>query len=50
MGWAPRMNIAEGLRHTVAWYAANRPAARGDAAFDSYFQAQYGERLAKSPH
>ena len=49
MGWAPRMDIAEGLRRTVAWYAANRPASGGDAAFEAYFRAQYGVRLGTVP-
>lgn len=50
LGWRPRVGFEEGLRDTVAWYAANEPwwtAARsGD--WDAYYARQYGDRLAAS--
>ncbi len=48
LGWAPRVGFAEGIERTVRWYADNAGAWNRAATpeFESYFQAQYGERLA----
>jgi dTDP-glucose 4,6-dehydratase len=46
VGWQPRVPFDEGLRETIAWYAANewwwRPIKENDPAFKAYYQAQYG--------
>ncbi len=49
LGWQPTMAFAAGLRDTVEWYRSNewwwRPIKQGNAEFQSYYAAQYGERL-----
>jgi dTDP-glucose 4,6-dehydratase len=49
LGWRPRRDFAEGLRETVRWYRENeawwRPIKQSDAAFRTYYAAQYGDRL-----
>ncbi len=49
LGWRPQHDFAEGLRETVHWYRENeawwRPIKQSDAAFKTYYAAQYGERL-----
>jgi dTDP-glucose 4,6-dehydratase len=50
LGWRPRVGFDEGLRQTVAWYAANRSwweRARGPDWRD-WYERQYGRRLAES--
>jgi dTDP-glucose 4,6-dehydratase len=46
IGWTPRVDFDEGLRHTIAWYRANeswwRPLKSGE--FLSYYQRQYAHR------
>ncbi len=48
LGWTPAVAFEDGLRATVAWYAANpwwwRPIKEQDAAFKAYYQAQYANR------
>jgi dTDP-glucose 4,6-dehydratase len=48
LGWRPDVAFEDGLRATVAWYAANpwwwRPIKEQDAAFKAYYQAQYAAR------
>jgi dTDP-glucose 4,6-dehydratase len=48
LGWEPRVNFAEGLERTVAWYRDNRewwePIRSGD--YRAYYERQYGRRLA----
>ena len=48
LGWTPQMPFEEGLRSTIDWYRRNewwwRPIKEGDAAFRSYYEAQYGSR------
>jgi len=48
LGWAPRMELAEGLRETVAWYRDNRswwePIKAGE--YREYYERQYAARLA----
>jgi dTDP-glucose 4,6-dehydratase len=50
LGWRNRTSFPEGLARTVAWFRDNEPwwraAKSGD--WDSYYQRQYGERLAAS--
>jgi dTDP-glucose 4,6-dehydratase len=54
LGWAPQLPFDEGLRETIEWYCQNewwwRPIKERDAAFRSYYQAQYGERSRVHPH
>ncbi|MBA3348213.1 MAG: dTDP-glucose 4,6-dehydratase [Actinobacteria bacterium] len=49
LGWAPRVELADGLRDTVAWYRDNRawwePIKAGE--FRAYYEQQYAERLAR---
>jgi len=49
LGWQPTVPFADGLRDTVEWYRNNewwwRPIKQGNAEFQSYYAAQYGERL-----
>jgi dTDP-glucose 4,6-dehydratase len=49
LGWAPRVEFADGLRKTVDWYLANewwwRPIKESDPAFRAYYQQQYGSSL-----
>ena len=48
MGWAPRVELDEGLNSTVAWYLEHedwwRPIKSG--AFRDYYRRQYADRLA----
>jgi dTDP-D-glucose 4,6-dehydratase len=48
LGWRPVVDFEQGLPETVAWYRANpawvASARSGD--WDSYYQRQYGDRLA----
>jgi dTDP-glucose 4,6-dehydratase len=48
LGWAPVHDFETGLAETVAWYRDNpwwwHPIKHQDAAFQSYYQAQYGAR------
>jgi dTDP-glucose 4,6-dehydratase len=48
LGWAPRVELAEGLRDTVAWYRDNRawwePIKAGE--YREYYERQYAARLA----
>jgi dTDP-glucose 4,6-dehydratase len=48
VGWTPQVPFADGLRDTIAWYRANewwwRPIKEQDAAFKTYYQAQYETR------
>ena len=48
IGWEPKVEFADGLADTVEWYRANepwwRPIKNGDAAFQRYYQEQYGNR------
>ncbi len=50
LGWSPRHDFASALEKTVAWYRDNRwwweRIKSGEYA--AYYQAQYGERLARS--
>ena len=52
LGWEPQIAFADGLRETVQWYRANewwwRPIKQSNAEFQSYYTAQYGERLRPS--
>ena len=49
LGWAPRVELAAGLRDTVAWYRDNRawwePIKAGE--YRAYYERQYAERLAR---
>ncbi len=49
LGWQPQVPFDQGLKDTVEWYRANewwwRPIKHADGAFQSYYAAQYGERL-----
>jgi dTDP-glucose 4,6-dehydratase len=50
LGWQPRVDFADGLARTVAWYTDNRDwweRARG-AGWADYYERQYGKRLAES--
>jgi dTDP-glucose 4,6-dehydratase len=46
LGWEPAVPFEDGLRETVEWYRRNewwwRPIKEQDAAFRSYYAAQYG--------
>ena len=48
LGWAPQVELAEGLRDTVAWYRDNRswwePIKAGE--YREYYEKQYATRLA----
>jgi dTDP-glucose 4,6-dehydratase len=48
LGWAPRVELADGLPATAAWYRENRawwePIKSGE--FRAYYEQQYAERLA----
>jgi len=48
LGWTPQVAFAGGLAATVAWYRDNgwwwEPIKHHDAAFKSYYQAQYEKR------
>jgi dTDP-glucose 4,6-dehydratase len=48
IGWEPKVEFADGHADTVEWYRANepwwRPIKNGDAAFQRYYQEQYGNR------
>jgi dTDP-glucose 4,6-dehydratase len=48
LGWSPEVPFDSGLRDTVEWYRSNewwwRPVKHEDAAFKSYYDAQYGKR------
>jgi dTDP-glucose 4,6-dehydratase len=52
LGWQPTVAFADGLRDTVEWYRTNepwwRPIKHGNAEFQSYYAAQYGDRLRQS--
>jgi dTDP-glucose 4,6-dehydratase len=47
LGWEPRVELADGLRDTVAWYRDNRawwePIKAGE--YRAYYERQYAERL-----
>jgi dTDP-glucose 4,6-dehydratase len=48
LGWAPEVPFDSGLSGAIEWYRANewwwRPIKENDAAFKSYYQAQYERR------
>ena len=48
LGWRPEVPFPEGLAATVDWYRRNewwwRPIKEHDAAFQTYYRAQYGHR------
>jgi dTDP-glucose 4,6-dehydratase len=48
LGWRPRVGFEQGLADTVAWYRENqwwwRPIKEQDAAYRSYYKAQYERR------
>ena len=48
LGWSPQVEFDDGLHETVAWYRDNewwwRPIKDHDAAYRSYYDAQYGTR------
>ena len=48
LGWAPQVDVADGLRETLEGYRANeawwRPIKEQDAAYKAYYQTQYGAR------
>ena len=48
VGWTPQVPFETGLQKTIDWYRANewwwRPIKEKDAAFRSYYQAQYERR------
>jgi dTDP-glucose 4,6-dehydratase len=48
LGWTPQEDFERGLASTVEWYRNNewwwRPIKEQDAAFRSYYDAQYGKR------
>lgn len=46
-GWAPTMDLDEGLRRTVAWYREHRPwwEAILSGEYTKFFDQYYGERL-----
>jgi dTDP-glucose 4,6-dehydratase len=50
LGWAPRHDFEAAMQKTVAWYVENRwwwqKVKSGD--FATYYEKQYGDRLAKS--
>ena len=49
LGWAPAVQLEEGLARTVAWYKKNKKwwkKIKGDE-FKAYYKKQYGERLAQ---
>ena len=50
LGWRPGVELASGLARTVEWYRANEAwwRRRRDAAWDAYYELQYGRRLAES--
>jgi len=50
LGWTPRVAFADGLAETVAWFREHEAwwrAAR-DGDWDSYYERQYGRRLAEA--
>jgi dTDP-glucose 4,6-dehydratase len=49
LGWRPNVTFAEGIGRTVRWYADNAGiwARASTPEFESYFAAQYGDRLAR---
>ena len=52
LGWRPEVPFVDGLKETVEWYAANewwwRPIKQANSEFQSYYAAQYGDRLRRS--
>jgi dTDP-glucose 4,6-dehydratase len=48
LGWSPEVPFGDGLRDVIAWYRANewwwRAIKEQDAAYQRYYQAQYGDR------
>jgi len=52
LGWRPEVPFDEGLAATVAWYRGNawwwRPIKEQDADYRAYYQAQYGDRGART--
>ncbi len=52
LGWKPELAFADGLRETVNWYRDNewwwRPIKQAGGEFQSYYSAQYGDRLRSS--
>jgi dTDP-glucose 4,6-dehydratase len=50
LGWQRRIPFEDGLKRTIAWYVDNQAwwrQAKG-AEWSSYYERQYGERLADS--
>jgi dTDP-glucose 4,6-dehydratase len=50
LGWRPALDLTAGLARTVDWYQAHEAwwRRRRDAAWDRYYELQYGQRLAES--
>lgn len=52
LGWSPTVDFVDGLRDTVTWYRENewwwRPVKERDPAFKAYYEAQYGQRSART--
>ncbi|MFI5261025.1 MAG: dTDP-glucose 4,6-dehydratase [Candidatus Limnocylindrales bacterium] len=50
LGWRPKIRFGDGIATTVAWYRDHEAwwRRRRDAAWDAYFERQYGQRLAES--
>ena len=46
LGWTPRVDFAQGLRETIAWYQANEPWWRPlkSGEFRDYYKRQYANR------
>jgi dTDP-glucose 4,6-dehydratase len=50
LGWRPQVAFEEGLRETIAWYAANGAwfAQVRSGEYRSYYDRQYGQRLGEA--
>ena len=50
LGWAPLVDLAQGLRRTVDWFRVHEPWWRAikEGEWRAYYDLQYGERLARS--
>ncbi|MEO8274532.1 MAG: dTDP-glucose 4,6-dehydratase [Chloroflexota bacterium] len=50
IGWAPEVDVDEGLVRTVDWYRENEPWWRAvrSGSWDGYYERQYAKRLADS--